>query len=154
MYQHGRCIIVLLTPLILYLIFKQYEVSERNKLRSMHWSSIAKKWRKKKRILWSKVNKRISDNQFRRMFCIDCKCFSLLCKRIIQSVGESKFKSGNRKNRWWQRRQRNKAITTFVICDGANDGIGGFSVVGVGDTLGILSSSSLGVEFIKEVMLP
>ena len=66
--RHRRHIIVLHIPLLFLLIFKQYEVSEYNKQRSLLWSTIAKNRRKKKRVLWSKVNERISDKQFRRMF--------------------------------------------------------------------------------------
>ena len=66
--RQRRHLIVLLIPLLFFLIFKQYEVSEHNNKRSLHWSTIAKNRRKKKRILWSKVNERISDNQFRRCF--------------------------------------------------------------------------------------
>ena len=93
MNQNERRIGVLLIPLMFYLIFKQYEVSECNKKRSLHWSSIAKKRRKKERVLWTKVNEKISDNQFRRMFRMDRTCFSSLCQHIICSVGERKFKS-------------------------------------------------------------
>ena len=56
-------------------------------------SILAKKRRKKTRILWSTVNERISDAQFRRMFRMNRDCFNLLFQRVIVGVGESKFKS-------------------------------------------------------------
>ena len=46
--KNRRHIIVLLIPLFCLLILKQYEVSEYNKQRSLLWSAIAKKRRKKK----------------------------------------------------------------------------------------------------------
>ena len=52
-----------------------------------------KKKRKKKRILWSEVNKRISDVQFRIMFRMNRKYFASLCLKIISFVSEKKFKS-------------------------------------------------------------
>ena len=47
----------------------------------------------KKRILWSDVNKRIGDFQFRIMFRMTRPCFNRLCQHIIAYTGEKAFKS-------------------------------------------------------------
>ena len=94
MHHHVRRTIVLFIPLLLYLLVKQYEVSQSSESdkRSILNSKSSKRRRQKKRVLWTNVNERISDLQFRRMFRMDRECFHLLCQRII-SVGEKEFKS-------------------------------------------------------------
>ena len=47
----------------------------------------------KKRIPWSIVNERISNKQFRRIFCMTRQCFYELCQLNISKVGEKQFKS-------------------------------------------------------------
>ena len=61
--------------------------------KSASLSAAALHRRKKRRIIWSEINDRISDNHFRRMFRMNRNCFQLLCQKIISTVGESKFKS-------------------------------------------------------------
>ena len=61
--------------------------------KSASLSAAALNRRKKRRIIWSEINDRISDNHFRRMFRMNRNCFKLLCQKIISTVGESKFKS-------------------------------------------------------------
>ena len=56
-------------------------------------SIAASKRRKKERILWSDVMKRISNTQFRQMFRMTREAFSQLCGTITESVGEKEFKS-------------------------------------------------------------
>ena len=52
-------------------------------LKSYNNSLLARKRRKKKRILWSAINERISDIRFRRMFRMSRDYFDSLCQRII-----------------------------------------------------------------------
>ena len=54
---------------------------------------IASRRKHKQRLKWSKFNKLLSDNQFRRYFRMDRKCFDLLCEKIINVIGEEKFMS-------------------------------------------------------------
>ena len=83
-----RLLIVVLT-----FIFVQHH----NDLAALYLSSVRSKAahdrRKKVRIRWSEVNKRISDKQFRKMFRMTRDCFDKLCERIISKVGQPKFKS-------------------------------------------------------------
>ena len=48
---------------------------------------------KKELVLWTKVNERISNAQFRRIFRMTRELFGLLYQLIISSIGESKFLS-------------------------------------------------------------
>ena len=93
MHPDKRRKMLLVAPLLLLLLLSQYEVSYSCWLKSYNNSLLARKRRKKKRILWSSVNERISDIQFRRMFRMSHDCFDSLCQRIISVVGEDKFKS-------------------------------------------------------------
>ena len=77
--------------LLLYSVFKKYQIAKRTYQISRNRSIAAKCRRKKETIPWSIVNKRISDTQFRRMFRMTRHCFSELCNLIISRVGESKL---------------------------------------------------------------
>ena len=44
--------------------------------------------RKRKRVKWAEINERISDTHFCRMFRMTRRCFSLLYRKIIASMGE------------------------------------------------------------------
>ena len=80
--------------LFLYYIFIllcQYEFDLSAYLRSVRNSAGARKRRKKVRVLWSEVSRRISDIQFRRMFRMPRDCFDNLCQAIIAAVGEREF---------------------------------------------------------------
>ena len=85
--------LLLISPFILLWLICQYEVQHASWLKSYNNHLLAKKRRKKKRILWTSVNERISDVQFRRMFRMNRDCFNTLCQHIISKVGERKFKS-------------------------------------------------------------
>ena len=80
MHHHARRTIVLFIPLLLYLLVKQYEVSQSSESdkRSILNSKNAKRRRKKKRVLWTNVNERISDLQFKRKFRMDREFFSFI----------------------------------------------------------------------------
>ena len=82
-----------LFPLLFYVAFAQYQQNLTLWQRSKRNSELAKKRRIPNRILWSVVNKRISNLQFRRMLRMTRECFGLLCSKIITHVGESRFKS-------------------------------------------------------------
>ena len=84
---------LLIAPFLLLWLLSNYEVQRASWQKSYNNHLLGKKRRKKKRILWSTVNERISDIQFRRMFRMNRDCFNSLCQRIISKVGESKFKS-------------------------------------------------------------
>ena len=62
-------------------------------LASAEASAHALKRRKKKRILWSKVDVVLNERQFRRMFCMTRQCFAMLLDKIKISVGGNIFKS-------------------------------------------------------------
>ena len=70
----------------------QYDLTHSLSHRSYINSILANK-RRKKRILWSVVNERISDQQSCRMFRMTRPCFNLLCQNIIRYTGEKAFKS-------------------------------------------------------------
>ena len=86
-------LLALIIPLIVFHTFKLYDIAYQSKRKSINNSKLAKKRRKKKRVLWTDVNKRISDLQFRCMFRMTHDCFQLLCRKIISAVGEEAFKS-------------------------------------------------------------
>ena len=93
MATNKRRFLIRIIPLLLYLLFSQYEVEHKAWYRSWNNSRLARKRRKKTRILWSDVNTRISDVQFQRMFRMNRECFHALCQKIISCVGEKEFKS-------------------------------------------------------------
>ena len=70
-----------------------YDITYQSKSKSINNTKLAKKRRKKKRVLWSDVNKRISELQFRHMLRMTRDCCQLLYNKIIAAVGESAFKS-------------------------------------------------------------
>ena len=82
-----------LLPLLLYDIFSQYAIKKQRFEHIRYLTQKAKSRRVKKHILWSTINEQISEIQFRRMFCMSRDCFNELCKKIIDNVGESAFKS-------------------------------------------------------------
>ena len=79
--------------IVLYVCFKQFCQKKRNINDSILKSNLALNRRKKERVPWSKINERISDNHFRRMFRMTRKCFDQLCSQIICSIGERAFLS-------------------------------------------------------------
>ena len=88
-----RKFVKMLFPLLFYCAFKKYEIVALGLIRSEYFSDLALRRRRKHRLKWSEVNERISDLQFRKMFCMSRHCFDLLCNSIIEAIGESKFKS-------------------------------------------------------------
>ena len=84
---------LLISPFIVLWLICHYKVLHESWLKSYNNHLLAKKRRKKKRILWSAVNERISDVQFRRMFRMSRDCFDTLCQHIISKIGEKNFKS-------------------------------------------------------------
>ena len=54
-------LLALIIPLIVFHTFKLYDIAYQSKRKSINNSKLAKKRRKKKRVLWNDVNKRISD---------------------------------------------------------------------------------------------
>ena len=73
-------------------IFTQYYVTLVSSQRSRNISFAVVNRRQKVRYTWSQVNERISNSHFCQMFHMSRDCFTVLCKQIICSVGESKFK--------------------------------------------------------------
>ena len=49
--------------------------------------------RKKKCILWSEINKLLSNTHFRRIFRMNRDCFTLLCNTLICGISEIQIKS-------------------------------------------------------------
>ena len=90
---NHRHLLLGITPIIIYFIFIQYQNEYSIWYMSYNNARLAFKRRKKVRVLWSDVNQRISDIQFRRMFRMNRQCFALLCQLIIRNVGEKQFKS-------------------------------------------------------------
>ena len=78
--------------LLFYVVFNQYKFGYTSWLSSSNNSRLAKKRRQKRCITWAKVNERISNVQFQRLFWMTRRCFNLLYQKIIASVGESQFK--------------------------------------------------------------
>ena len=93
MADNQRNILLRIIPLIIYLLFTQYDTEYKTWHRSWNNTRLAHKRRKKKRILWSELNKCISDVQFRQMFRMNRECYNCLCQKIIACVGEKEFKS-------------------------------------------------------------
>ena len=87
-----KSLLSLIVPLIFFHTFKLYDIDYQSRMKSEKNSQLAKKRRKKRRVLWTDVNLRISDLQFRRMFRLNRDCFDLLCNTIIAGVGEKAFK--------------------------------------------------------------
>jgi len=56
-------------------------------------SKLAKERRPKKRIKWHEFKQSLSDSNFRRMFRMSKECFDDLCSKIIDTKGQSEFKS-------------------------------------------------------------
>ena len=75
-------------PLIIYLVLRQYINDQPHTQHSLANSEQAKKRRVKDRPGWSKINQRISDYHFRRIFCMSRECFNLLCLTIVSKTGE------------------------------------------------------------------
>ena len=93
MKNHAIDIVIGVIPFLLYIPPSHFE-AKYNALDLYEKKCIDTKGRRKKRrIKWSSVCKRISDKQFRRMFCMTRECFVQLCSKIITSVGEKEFKS-------------------------------------------------------------
>ena len=88
-----KSLLSLIVALIVFHTFKLYDIDYQKRMKSENNSRLAKKRRKKRRVLWTYVNDRISDLQFRRMFRMTRDCFDLLCNTIIAGVGEKAFKS-------------------------------------------------------------
>ena len=88
-----KSLLSLIVPLIVFHTFKLYDIAYQSRMKSENNSRLAKKRRKKRRVLWTDVSQRISDLQFRRMFRMTRDCFDLLCSTIIARVGEKAFKS-------------------------------------------------------------
>lgn len=84
--------LIKIIDLILYILFTQYKIEHKSWYRIWNNSRLAKKRRKKIHVLWSDVNKRISEVQFRRMFRTNMECFDFLGQKIISCVGEKEFK--------------------------------------------------------------
>ena len=93
MHPNKRRKCLLIASFLLLLLLSHHEVQHASWRKSYNNHLLGKKRRKKKRILWSTVNERISDIQFRRMFRMNRSCFDSLCQCIISKIGESKFKS-------------------------------------------------------------
>ena len=84
-----RDLFITFLPLLLYFNIVDFERDYKHRC----ISEGTKTRRLKKSIPWSTVNKRICDQQFRRMFRMTRQCFSELCQLIISKVGEKQFKS-------------------------------------------------------------
>ena len=93
MHPDKRQKVLLFTPLLLLLLLSQYEVTYSCWLKSYNNSLVARKRRKKKHILWSAINERISDIQFHRMFRMSQDYSDSLFQHIISLFGEVNFKS-------------------------------------------------------------
>ena len=69
-----------------HIILVQDSISQRR-------SIAAKNRRIRERLSWSTFINSVSDEQFRRMFRMTKECFNKLCRRIVDGIGEKKFKS-------------------------------------------------------------
>ena len=77
----------------MYLLIYQCEIDYMDWKRSYFMSETVNGRRKKKRILWNKINKQISNTHFPRMFRMNRDYFTLLCDTRICGIGEHQFKS-------------------------------------------------------------
>ena len=78
---------------MLYLWMRRYCSEKQACMLSEHKSALALNRRQKTRILWSDLQKRMSNNCFQQMFRMSRKYFKLLCSKIVAAIVESAFKS-------------------------------------------------------------
>lgn len=85
----NHCHLLLgITPLLFYLIFIQYQDEYSFWYTRCIHAHLAPKRRKKYRGLWSDINQRISNIQFRRKFRMNRDYFALLRQFIVRNVEE------------------------------------------------------------------